>query len=76
MPGQHHRRHATRTLPVDIMNSDNTIMALLETFQECKKRGESATLFLETRNGDEFATLNVKLPRTPDETFLGSAKKK
>ena len=58
------------------MNSDNTITALLETFQECKKNGKSATLFLETRNGDEFATLSVKLPRTPGKTFLGSAKKK
>ena len=37
------------------MNRDNTITALLETFQECKKRGERATLFLETRNGEEFA---------------------
>ena len=72
------RRHAARTVPaeLDIMNRDNTITALLETFQECKKRGERATLFLETRNGDEFATLRVKLPRTSGKASLGSAKKK
>ena len=58
------------------MNRNNTITALLETFQECKKRGERATLFLETRNGEEFATLRVKLPRTSGEAFLGPAKKK
>ena len=63
------------------MTEENAITALLETFRECKKRGEKATLFLETRNGNEFATFRIKLsachtPRTPDNTFLGSGKKK
>ena len=63
------------------MTGNNVITALLETFQEIKKRGEQATLFLETRNGDEFATLSVKLPAgdkpgTLRKTSLGSSKKK
>ena len=63
------------------MTGNNVITALLETFQEIKKRGEQATLFLETRNGDKFATLSVKLPAgdkpgTLRKTSLGSSKKK
>ena len=63
------------------MKINSTITALLETFQEFTTRGEKATLFLETRNGVEFATLQVKLPashttRTPAGTNLGSSAKK
>ena len=59
------------------MTRDNTIAALLETFQECTSRGENAMLFLETRNGVQFANLRVKLPAsTSDKTFLGSTAKK
>ena len=61
-----------------VMTRDNTINVLLETFQKCRQEGEWATLFLETRNGDEFANLKVKLPAshkigTPGKTFSGSA---
>ena len=60
------------------MIGNDTITALLETFQESKERGEQATLILETRNGVQFATFNVKLPdshRTV-KTSLESARKK
>ena len=60
------------------MIGNDTITALLETFQESKERGEQATLILETRNGVQFATFKVKLPdshRTV-KTSLESAKKK
>ena len=46
----------------DIMIGDNAITALLKTFQGCKRRGEHATLFLETRNGNQVATFRVKAP--------------
>ena len=45
-----------------IMIGDDAITALLETFQGCKRRGEHATLFLETRNGNQVATFRVKAP--------------
>ena len=60
------------------MIGNDTITALLETFQESKERGEQATLILETRNGVQFATFKVKLPdshRTV-KTSLESARKK
>ena len=44
------------------MIGDDAITALLETFQGCKRRGEHATLFLETRNGNQVATFRVKAP--------------
>ena len=44
------------------MIGDDAITALLETFQGCKRRGEHATLFLETRNGNHVATFRVKAP--------------
>ena len=49
------------------MNGDNsdTITKLLDTFQECKRRGDQAKLFLETRNGSVFANLVVELPVSP-----------
>ena len=65
------------------MTGDNTINVLLETFQQCRQRGDWATLSLETRNGDEYATFQLKLPApratgTPGTPFSGSrsAKKK
>ena len=72
--------HVSTTVPaaLKIMIGNDTITALLETFQGCKERGEKATLFLETRNGVQFATFKVKLPvshRTV-KTSLESAKKK
>ena len=52
-------------------------MALLETFQECTRRGENTTVFLETRNGAQFVNLRVKLPASSsDKSFLGSTTKK
>ena len=61
-----------------IMIGNDTITALLEGFQESKERGEQAMLFLETRNGVQFATLKVKLPDSHKtvKTSLESAKKK
>ena len=49
------------------MNGDNsdTITKLLDTFQECKRRGDQAKLFLETRNGSVFANLVEELPVSP-----------
>ena len=72
--------HVSTTVPaaLKIMIGNDTITALLETFQESKERGEQATLILETRNGVQFATFKVKLPdshRTV-KTSLESAKKK
>ena len=60
------------------MIGNDTIAALLETFQESKERGEQATLILETRNGVQFATFKVKLPDSHRrvKTSLESAKKK
>ena len=54
---------------------------LLDAFQECKQRGDWATLFLETKNGEEFATLKVKLSspqtrRAQGQTSFGSSPKK
>ena len=62
------------------MTGDNTINVLLETFQQCRRRGDWATLFLETRNGEEYATFKMKLPTSrengsPGTTFFGSAAK-
>ena len=61
-----------------IMIGNDTITALLETFQESKERGEQATLILETRNGVQFATFKVKLvdSHQKDKTSLESNKKK
>ena len=47
---------------MDTMSCD-AINLLLETFKECARRGNQATLFLETRNGQQFGTLRL---RTPD----------
>ena len=63
------------------MTGDNTINVLLETFQQCRQRGDSATLSLETRNGEEKATFKIKLPSarangTPGANFSGPAAKK
>ena len=54
------------------MTGDNTINVLLEAFQECRRRGDWATLFLETKNGNEFATLKVKMPASHTSTKLGN----
>ena len=48
---------------------------------QCRERGEQATLFLETRDGGEFATLRVNLPgshrsHSAGKTVLGSTKNK
>jgi len=39
----------------------DTLSQLLESFQQCRRRGESAQLFLETRNGQQFARFSVQL---------------
>ena len=78
---------SAKLLPADLdtalvdMTGDCTITALLEAFQDCKKRGECATLFLETRNGMEFAHFKVNLSgsqklRTSRQSFPGHTKKK
>ena len=49
------------------MIGDN-ISLLLETFQELTRRGDQAKLFLETRNGEQFGTLTIKIhPSKPAE---------
>ena len=63
------------------MTGDTTINMLLDAFQECKQRGDWATLFLETKNGEDFGTLKVKLSgprtrRTPGQASFGSSPKK
>ena len=40
----------------------HTMNRLLECFQECRRRGEVAQLFLETRSYHQFATFSVQLP--------------
>ena len=62
------------------MTGENTITTLLGIFQECKKRGDKASLFLETRNGEEFATFRVSLSashtvRTPEKPSFGTTTK-
>ena len=42
------------------MIGDN-ISLLLETFQELTRRGDQAKLILETRNGEQFGTLTMKI---------------
>ena len=46
-----------------------TINRLVETFQESAARGEQARLFLETRNGHQFATFSVRAPVAKPGTF-------
>ena len=63
------------------MTGENTITTLLGIFQECKKRGEKASLFLETKNGEEFATFRVNLSashtvRTPEKPSFGTTAKR
>ena len=65
----------------DVMTGDNTINVLLETFQQCRQRGEWATLSLETRNGVEYATFKIKVPSasangSPGTNIFRSAAKK
>ena len=59
--------YLTRTMDLsigqNIMNGD-AISLLLETFQELRRRGDQARLFLETRNGDQFGNLQIKIPRS------------
>ena len=43
---------------------------LLETYQQCRKRGEWARIVLETKHGHEFATLSVNLPNGPVRKYL------
>ena len=61
---------------MDTMTGSEAFTALLETFQGCTRRGERATLFLETKNGNEVATLKVELPARPGTTSVGLARKK
>ena len=60
---------------------DITINVLLETFQQCRQRGEWATLSLETRNGEEYATFKIKVPsasanKSPGANIFRPAAKK
>ena len=41
---------------------DETINLLLETFRNFSRKGDQASLFLETRNGEKFGTLRVRIP--------------
>ena len=49
------------TLLYNVMNRD-TVNRLVETYHECVASGEKASLFLETRNGLQFANLSVQVP--------------
>ena len=40
---------------------NKTLVQLMDFFQESRRKGESAQLFLETRNHMQFATLKVQL---------------
>ena len=42
----------------------DAINLMLETFQELRRRGDQACLFLETRNGEQFGTLRVKITKS------------
>ena len=48
------------------MSSDD-IKLMLETFQKFTRRGNEASLFLETRNGEQFETLRVKMKTSKSE---------
>ena len=41
------------------MATNDTVCKLLDLFQYSRSKGEKATLFLETRNGEETATFKV-----------------
>ena len=46
---------------IDKMDGDE-VKLLLETFRDFSRRGAQASLFLETRNGETFGTVRVKIP--------------
>ena len=62
---------------MDRMDGDS-INLLLETFREYARRGKQARLFLESRNGQQFGTLTVRIPGvTPGPTSpLGTHRRK
>ena len=62
---------------MDRMDGDS-INLLLETFREYARRGDQARLFLESRNGQQFGTLTVRiLGVTPGPTSpLGTHRRK
>ena len=71
----------TKTGGLDLvkrMQADDgtTINMLLEAFQECKRRGEHAKLFLETRNGTVFTNFSAKIPVSRPGTTSTLQKKK
>ena len=41
---------------------DSTLRCLLDLFQDSKRNGDSARLFLETRNGEVFVNFSSQLP--------------
>ena len=53
----------------------DNISLLLETFQDLTRRGNQAKLNLETRNGEQFGTLTMKIdPSKPAEPGTWSRK--
>ena len=56
---------------------DSTLRCLLDLFQDSKRKGDSARLFLETRNGEVFVNFSSQLPRSfPFGAGYEEAKKK
>ena len=56
---------------------DSTLRCLLDLFQDSKRKGDSARLFLETRNGEVFVNFSSQLPRSfPSGAGYEEVKKK
>ena len=55
----------------------DAINLLLETFKECTRRSNHATLFLETRDGQQFGTLRLRTPavKPKPNTTVGNQQK-
>ena len=69
LPEQHAATAECKTRLSRYSENMETVKKLLETFQECVARGDQASLFLETRNGNQFANFSVKMPVTKPGTF-------
>ena len=50
---------------METMETTTTVRDLLDVFQESQRKGESAKLFLETRNGICFVNFSAHLPAEP-----------
>ena len=60
-----------------MVEEESTMKRLLDLFQDSKRKGANARLFLETRNGEMFVNFSSQLPRTfPSGAGYEEVKKK